>query len=80
MSDTDESQARIEITNDPGDPIRMYTSNGLLAFDREGWHESLIHAPCGAAAPVVANGAAFIGCTLARHPWPEVKHEVRITW
>jgi hypothetical protein len=77
MTADGESQARVEITNDPSDPIRLYSTDGSIVF---GGDAQTLRVPCGAAAPLVVNGGGFVGCSLAKHPWPEVKHEVRITW
>lgn len=37
-----------------------------------------IFVPCGAAAPLVANGAGFIGCQLGRGHTDN--HSVTVTW
>lgn len=39
---------------------------------------AIIKQPCDAPAPLVINGAAYVGCSLAKdHEGP---HEVKITW
>ena len=47
-------------------------------FYGEPGDSAIIRIPCGAAAPLVLNGAAFVGCSLdAGHDGP---HEVTVRW
>jgi len=72
------SEARIEIGNDPDDPVRVFSADGSLVFDKAGWHN--IRFPCGAPAPLALNGGGFVGCTLDQNHPIDVKHEVKVTW
>lgn len=54
------------------------TFTGEMATFTSAGESAVIRIPCGAAAPLVLNGAAFVGCSLdAGHNGP---HEVTVRW